>query len=374
MTRLRSPFALVVALAAVLVAATLPTPALAGVVRTPFGKTRDGQPVSLFTCTNAHGSVLKMTDYGATVVSLTVPDRNGKRADVVLGFTSLDGYLGDHPYFGTTVGRYANRIAKGHFTLDDKPYKLALNNGPNTLHGGKKGFNRYVWHATPVQEKGACGVRFERVSPSGEEGYPGTLRVSATYLWTDKNTLHIAFDATTDAPTPVNLTNHAYWNLAGAGQGDILGQVLTLDSDVYLPVDSTLIPTGQFAEVRGTPFDFTTATPIGRHLNEVKSQPVGFDHCYVLRNQTGRLAAAAHVEDPQSGRVMEMWTTQPGVQFYTGNFLDGSPANGGFKQHTAFCLESQHYPDSPNRPDFPNTVLRPGERYHQVTEYRFTTR
>ncbi|MHB2017941.1 MAG: aldose epimerase family protein [Candidatus Xenobia bacterium] len=359
-----------VALAVTMAALILAPAAHAAVTRSAFGKTPEGQAVTLFTITNARGTVLKMTDYGATVVALEVADRNEKRTNVVLGFPTLEGYLGDHPYFGATVGRYANRIAKGQFTLDGKSYHLALNNGPNTLHGGKKGFNRYVWHAHEVPH----GVRFELVSPNGQEGYPGTLKVGVTYLLTDDDTLRITYDATTDAPTVLNLTNHTYWNLAGAGHGDVLGHVLTLASDVYLPVDDTLIPTGKFAAVRGTPFDFTTATPIGRHLNEIHSKPVGYDHCYVLRNQTSHLALAAHVEEPQSGRVMECWTTQPGIQLYTGNFLDGSPANGGFRQHTAFCLETEHYPDSPNRPDFPSTVLQPGETYHQVTEYRFSTR
>jgi aldose 1-epimerase len=323
--------------------------------------------------TNDHGTVLKMTDYGATVVSLDVPDRHEKRANVVLGFPTIDGYLGDHPYFGATVGRYANRIARGEFTLDGKTFHLARNNGPNSLHGGTRGFNRYVWRAEMVTAPDGTGIRFSRVSPAGEEGYPGDLSVTATYILTQNDVVRIQYTATTTADTPINLTNHTYWNLAGAGHGDVLRHRLQVNADSYLPVDDTLIPTGDFAAVRGTPFDFTHLALIGQRLHEIPSKPVGYDHCYVLRGQSGRLEEAARVVEPGSGRVMDVWTTQPGLQVYSGNFLDGSAANGGYAQHTGFCLETQHYPDSPNQPNFPDTILRPGQTYQQTTEYRFST-
>lgn len=340
----------------------------AGVVVDEFGKTPDGEVVHLFTCTNGRGSVLKMIDYGATVVAVEVPDRNGRRANVNLGFPTLDGYLGPHPYFGSTVGRYANRIAGARFTLDGVTYTLAANDGKNHLHGGIQSFSRVIWEAEPLETAEGVGVRFHRLSPDGEEGYPGSLDVTVVYLLTHDDELRIDYRATTDKPTVVNLTNHCYWNLAGAGAGDILEHELMLAADHYLPVTPDLIPTGELAPVEGTPFDFRRPTAIGARIDQV---PGGYDHCFVLRNQTGELALAARVKDPKSGRVMEILTTQPGIQLYTGNFLDGSPANGGYGKHAAFCLETQHYPDSPNRPEFPSTVLRPGEEYHQVTVHRF---
>jgi aldose 1-epimerase len=336
-----------------------------------FGKTAEGEEVKLFTCTNAGGSVLKLTDYGASVVSVEVPDRDGKLANVNLGFERLDGYLGGHPFFGATVGRFCNRIAGGRFTLDGKEYQLAKNNGPHHLHGGDKGFNRYVWKSEAIADDDAVGVRFTHTSPDGDENYPGTLRMTATYTLTNENELRIELTATTDKPTVVNLTNHNYWNLAGAGSGNILDHVLTLEADKYLPVDDTLIPTGELAAVKGTPFDFTKPTAIGSRFDQLQGDPTGYDHCYVLRGQDGKLALAARVQSPKSGRVMEIYTTQPGVQLYTGNFLDGSAANGGNQQHEGFCLETQHYPDSPNKPEFPTTVLRPGETFRAVTVHRF---
>ncbi len=340
---------------------------------TPFGKTAEGKEVKLFTCTNASGSILELTDYGASVVSVEVPDRDGKLANVNLGFDKLDGYLGQHPFFGATVGRFCNRIANGRFTLDGKEYQLATNNGPHHLHGGDKGFNRYVWTSEPIVGADGVGVRFTHTSPDGDENYPGTLRMTATYTLTNNNELRIELSAVTDKPTVLNLTNHNYWNLAGAGSGNILDHVLTLEADKYLPVDDTLIPTGELAPVKGTPFDFTKATAIGSRFDQLKGDPTGYDHCYVLRGQDGKLSLAARVKDPKSGRVMEVYTTQPGVQLYTGNFLDGSESNGGNKQHEGFCLETQHYPDSPNKPEFPTTVLRPGEEFRAVSVFRFST-
>lgn len=337
----------------------------------PFGKTDDGTEVKLFTCRNKNGLVMKLTNFGATVVSLETPDRDGKMANINLGFPSVAGYLGDHPYFGATVGRFCNRIAKGKFSIDGKEYSLATNNGPNHLHGGEVGFNKVVWKPTKVKEDDAVGVRFDYRSKDGEEGYPGNLRVSVVYTLTNKNELKVEFTATTDAKTPVNLTNHNYWNLAGAGSGTILDHEVTIEADEYLPVDDTLIPTGKQASVKGTPLDFTTPHRIGKRIQEIEADPVGYDHCFVLRNQTGTLKLAATVKEKTSGRVMKIYTTQPGIQFYTGNFLDGSEANGGNKQYEGFCLETQHYPDSPNQPSFPTTILNPGQTYKQTTVHKF---
>jgi aldose 1-epimerase len=340
-----------------------------GIQKSSFGKTGDGQPVTLFTCTN--GLVLKLIDYGAIVVSLEVPDRQGRMANVNLGFPHLEGYLQRHPYFGATVGRYCNRIAGGRFTLDGKSFMLATNNGPNHLHGGLMGFDRQMWRAEEIQSPHSVGVRFSRRSPDGEERYPGNLDAAVTYSLTSGNELKIEFTATADAPTPVNLTNHNYWNLAGAGTGTILDHELTLAADKYLPVDSGLIPTGELATVEGTPLDFRTPRRIGERLRQIQADPVGYDHCFVLRSQNGSLALAARVKEPKSGRVMEVHTTQPGIQFYSGNFLDGSAGSGGYAQYAGFCLETQHYPDSPNRPSFPTTILKPGEKYAQTTVHRF---
>jgi aldose 1-epimerase len=341
------------------------------VEKTSFGKTADGHEVSLFTCTNANKLVLKMIDYGAIVVAMETPDRNGKFANINLGFQDLKGYLERHPYFGSTVGRYCNRIAKGKFTLNGKEYTLAVNNPPNHLHGGEKGFDKQMWKAAEIKTPDAVGVKFTRRSPDGEEGYPGNLDVSVTYTLTNENELKIEFTATTDKATPVNLTNHNYWNLAGAGSGTILEQELTLQADKYLPVDAGLIPTGELADVKGTPLDFTSPHRIGERIKEIKADPVGYDHCFVLRSSDGSMALAARAKDPKSGRVMEIRTTQPGIQFYSGNFLDGKPANGNYQQYEGFCLETQHYPDSPNQPSFPSAILKPGETFAQTTVHRF---
>jgi aldose 1-epimerase len=312
--------------------------------------------------------VLKLTDYGAIVVAVEVPDKNGHNDNITLGFPTLQGYIEHNPYFGATVGRYGNRIAGASFSLDGKTYTLAANNGPNSLHGGIKGFDKVVWDAEVIESDAGSGVRFHRLSPDGEEGFPGNLNVEVVYLLTEDNGLRMEYKATTDQATPVNLTNHAYWNLKGAGNGLVLDHVLMIAADSYLPVDENLIPTGEFKPVEGTPMDFRDPTLIGSRIDQVG---MGYDHCYVLRNQSGELALAARVRDPESGRVMEVRTTQPGIQLYTANFLDGTPASGGFPQHSALCLETQHYPDSPNQPDFPSTILRPGEEYHQLTVHRF---
>jgi aldose 1-epimerase len=348
----------------------------AGVVKKPFGTTTDGTPIDLYVLTNSKGAVAKVTNYGAILTELHVPDRNGKMADVVLGFDNLKDYLAPHPFFGANAGRVANRIAKGKFTLDGKQYTLATNNGPNHLHGGKKGFDKVVWKAEEVKSSHGPAVRFSYTSPDGEEGYPGNLHATITYTLTNDNGFQVDYTATTDKATPVNLAHHSYFNLAGAGHGDILGHVLQLNADRYTPTDDTLIPTGKIEPVKGTPYDFTTPTPIGKHIGELKTDPVGYDVNYVLNaGQTKTPHVAAIVKEPKSGRVMTVLTTEPGVQFYTGNFLDGSNKGKGgavYKKHYGFCLEAQHFPDSVNQPDFPSVILRPGETYKQTTIYKFS--
>lgn len=336
-----------------------------------FGKTTDGEPVEIYTIKNSNGLRARVMTWGAGLVEMRVPDRDGKVADVTLGFDSLDGYLKRHPYFGTTTGRYANRIAKGEFTLDGKTYTLAKNNGANHLHGGLKGFDMRNWKA----ESTANGVRFTYTSADGEEGYPGTLKAAITYTLTDKNELRLDYEATTDKPTVVNLTNHAYWNLAGAGAGDILGHELTLVPTRFTPVDETSIPTGKIEPVAGGPMDFTKPKTIGRDFEKV---PGGYDHNYVIDTKKSEsLTLAAEARDAASGRTMKVFTTEPGIQFYTGNFLDGSVIGKGgvaYKKNFGFCLETQHFPDSPNRPDFPTTVLRPGETFRSTTVYEFSSK
>jgi aldose 1-epimerase len=349
------------------------TPAVT-TTHTSFGKTSDGREATLYTLSNAAGTVLKLTDYGARIVALEVADRQGKRANVVLGFDTLAAYERHGAFFGCTTGRYANRIARGKFTLDGRTYTLATNNGANHLHGGQVGFDRAVWQGTPTTSGDAAAVRFTHVSPDGDEGYPGRLDLAVVYTLTADNQVRIEYTATTDKPTVVNLTNHAYWNLAGAGSGQVLDHELTLFADRYLPIDKGSIPTGELAAVQGTVMDFTAPTKIGARIEALKQDADGtrgYDHCYVLRGQDGKLALAARVKEPRSGRVMEILTTEPGIQFYTGNFLDGDAKNGSHQQHDAFCLETQHYPDAPNQSQFPSTVLRPGEKFHSVTVHRF---
>jgi aldose 1-epimerase len=341
-----------------------------------IGTMPDGQVIKVHALSNAKGMRVQLIDYGATLMSVEVPDARGKTANVTLSFPSIEGYLQRHPYFGSTVGRYANRIAKGRFTLDGQTYSLATNNGPNHLHGGLKGFDAVLWKAEAISTASSVGVVFKYTSADGEEGYPGELTVTTTYTLTDNNELRIDYEAKTSKPTVVNLTNHTYWNLAGAGSGDILRHELTLMADKYLPIDDNSIPTGEPADVKGTVFDFTQPHAIGERIGELKKEPhktKGYDHCYVLRGHEGKLELAARVREPSSGRVMEVFTTEPGVQLYCGNFLDGGASAGGFKQHDGFCLETQHYPDSPNQPQFPSTVLRPGQTFRSTTVHRFST-
>ena len=344
--------------------------------RSNFGKTADGQAVALYTLTNARGAVAKITTFGGIVTELHVPDRNGKKGDVVLGFSTLDGYLKAHPYFGAITGRVANRIAKGKFKLDGKTYTLATNNKPNHLHGGDKGFDKRVWKAQIVRRKDGPALQLSYTSPDGEEGYPGALTSKVTYILTDQNVLRIEYAATTTKATPINLTNHSYFNLAGKGL--ILDHELTLNCSRYTPVDDTAIPTGELAPVAGTDMDFTTPHKIGERLESVGKDPTGYDHNYVIDGGgKKKLVKAASVYESTSGRTMEIYTDQPGVQLYTGNFLDGTiVGKGGWKyvKNSALCLETQHYPDSINQKNFPSVVLRPGQTYKTVTEHRFGVR
>lgn len=340
---------------------------------TSFG-TVDGKPVRSFTLTNANGLVAKVTNYGAILTELHVPDRQGRKADIVLGFDTLEGYLAGHPYFGCIAGRVANRIAKGRFTLDGKAHALAVNNGPNHLHGGNRGFDKFVWDAEPLSTPEGPAVKFSRVSPDGEEGYPGTVAVTARYLLTNQNAFKVEMTATTDTPTILNLAHHTYWNLAGHAAGDILGHVLSLDAERYTPTDETLIPTGAIVPVAGTPYDFTKPKAIGADIAKIAGKPGGYDVNFVLRGRSGDLRRAARVVDPASGRTMDLLTTEPGVQFYTGNFLDGSlKGKGGavYRKHQGFCLETQHFPDSVNKPEWPSVILRPGQTYRHVMVHQF---
>lgn len=347
------------------------------VEKTPFGKTKDGIAVDLFVLANGNGMKAKISTYGAILTELEAPDRDGKRDDVVLGFDNLASYLAGHPHFGATTGRVANRIAKGRFTLDGKEYTLAVNNGPNALHGGLKGFDKVVWKSEPKESPDAAAVRLTYVSRDGEEGYPGNLTTAVTYTLTNQNEIRIDYKATTDKATPVNLTNHSYFNLGGLASGDILGHELMMEADEYTPADDSLIPTGEILSVKGTPLDFTQPATIGSRLAQVADKTGGYDHNFVLRSKGKKLALAARVYEPNSGRVMEMYTTEPGVQLYTANFLDGKLKGKdgvAYKKHQAFCLEAQHFPDSVNQPKFPSIILRPGETYTQTTVYKFSTK
>lgn len=352
-------------------------PGKASVTRQPFGTTPDGKAVELFTLTNASAMQVRVMTYGGIVVSLKVPDRAGNLDDVVLGYDSLAGYVKSSPYFGAIVGRYGNRIAKGHFTLDGKTYSLAVNNGPNALHGGLRGFDKVVWAAEPITEDSVVGVALTYTSADGEEGYPGTLRAKVTYRLTPANELSVEYHATSDKATPVNLTNHSYFNLAGAGKGDILGHMLTLSADSMTPVDSTLIPTGAIVSVTGTPFDFRAAMAIGARIDSADAQLKnggGYDHNFVLNRTGPGLTHFAHVVETATGRTLDVSTTEPGVQFYTGNFLDGTNVGKGgaaYKKRSGFCLETQHYPDSPNHANFPSTILQPGAAYDSRTVFAF---
>lgn len=383
---LASPFlALVVALAA----CTTPPPpdravpaqkASPAVTRSPFGTLPDGTAVELFTFSNANGIEVRAITYGGIIVSLRTPDRAGTLDDIVLGFDSLDRYVADSPYFGALIGRYGNRIARGQFALDGKTYTLARNNGPNALHGGPKGFHAVVWSGEPFTDARGTGVVFSYTSRDGEEGYPGTLHVKVTYLLDDRNRLSFIYEATTDAPTPVNLTQHSYFNLAGHDAGDILGHELQLNASRYTPVDATLIPTGALAPVEGTPLDFRTPTAIGARIASTDEQIVrgkGYDHNFVIDAGQGELPVAARLYEPRTGRTLEVSTSEPGIQFYSGNFLDGTLRGKGgvvYAQRTGLCLETQHFPDSPNQPSFPGTILRPGTTLRSTTVLTFGVR
>jgi aldose 1-epimerase len=346
----------------------------------PFGKMPDATPIELYILTSDSAEA-RITNYGGIVVALKVPDRNQKLADVVLGFDDLDGYLGNNndpkggAFFGAIIGRYANRIAHGTFTLDGRSYSLPLNNGGNSLHGGPHGFNNVVWKAKPIKD----GIELSYLSKDGEAGYPGNLSVVVRYTLV-KSDLRIEYSATTDKATVLNLTNHSYFNLAGQGQGNILNHQLTLHASRFTPVDANLIPTGELKPVESTPLDFRQATAIGARINADYDQlrlARGYDHNWVLDHKAGALAEAAEVYEPGSGRVLKVWTDQPGLQFYSSNFLDGSikgKSGIAYEQHAAFCLETQHFPDSPHRPNFPTTRLNPNERYHTVTVFSFSTR
>jgi aldose 1-epimerase len=349
----------------------------AGVEKREFGRMPDGRVVDIYTLTNAAGSMVRVMTYGATVTDIIVKDSKGKFGDVALGFDNFQDYLAGHPYFGVATGRVANRIAKGKFTLEGKTYQLAVNNGPNHLHGGIKGLDKVLWKAEEVQSADGPAISCSYTSPDGEEGYPGALSTTIVYTLTKDNGLKMEYTATSDKPTPVNLTNHTYFNLSGEGRGDILSHRMQLNAARYTPTDDTLIPTGEIRPVKGTIFDFTKPTRIGDRFGYITDSPKGYDLNFVLDGDGKELALAGTVYDPKSGRVLEVWTDEPGLQFYTGNFLDGTLTgkNGvPYIKHGAFCLEAQHFPDSINQPNFPSTVLRPGQTYKQTTIYRFDIR
>jgi len=348
----------------------------AATTRAPFGKMPDGTSVEVFTLTNSHGIEIRAITYGGIIVSLKTPDRTNHLDDIVLGFDSLDGYLGPSPYLGAIVGRYGNRIAKGRFTIDGRAFELATNNGPNHLHGGVKGFDKVVWSGESFRNGEDVGVRLSYTSPDGDQGYPGTLAARVTYTLTSHDELSVEYEASTDKPTIVNLTQHTYFNLTG-GRRDILDHELTLDADRYTPVDATLIPTGELAPVAGAPFDFRKPTAIGARIGQRNPQlenGKGYDHNWVINRTGDGLAHAARLFEPSSGRTVDVATTEPGVQFYSGNFLDGSITGKGgrvYARRWGLCLETQHFPDSPNHQNFPSTILRAGQKYRSKTIFTF---
>ena len=369
-------FALLLLLASAAIAT-----AQTGITKESFGKTADGQSVDIYTLTNRHGMKARITNYGGIVVSLTAPDREGKYADVVLGYNDLDTYMKPpFPYFGALIGRYGNRIAKGRFTLDGVEYKLAVNNGENSLHGGLKGFDKVVWTGSEVKSAAGPALALSYLSKDGEEGYPGNLQVRVVYTLTNNDELKIDYHATTDKDTVLNLTHHGYFNLAGEGNGDILNHRLVIKASRFLPTDAGAIPTGELQPVAGTPFDFLTAKAIGSRINQDDGQIKignGYDHTWVINGLMGKLRQAAVAFEPTTGRVMEVWTTEPGVQFYTGNYLDGTAIGKSgkpYQRRTGFCLETQHYPDSPNHPKFPTTTLKKGQAFNSTTIYKFSAR
>jgi aldose 1-epimerase len=344
-----------------------------------FGKTPDGKPVDVYILTNSHGLEARVMNFGAIILSLRVPDRNGKLDDVVLGFDSLEPYFTNNPHFGSIIGRYANRIANGKFILGGVEYTLPKNDGPNTLHGGVKGFDKVLWQAEPSENNNtSLALVLRYTSKDGEEGFPGNLKTKVTYTLTDSDELVIDYEATTDKPTPVNLTSHGYFSLAGQGTGDVLAHELLINADRFTPVDKNLIPATELRPVKGTPLDFTKSNPIGARINDNYEQLVlahGYDHNFVINRKGSGLELAARVHEPSTGRILEIHTTEPGVQFYSANFLDGTITGKQgrvYKQHYAFCLETQHFPDSPNHPSFPSTILSPGQTYHSRTVYKFS--
>jgi len=352
--------------------------AQATITKTSFGKTSADENVDLYTLRNVNGVEAKIANYGGIVVSLKVPDRNGKFDDVVLGFKDFEGYLKNDPYFGALIGRYGNRIAKGRFTLNGVEYKLAVNNGENHLHGGIKGFDKVVWTGSENKTKAGPAVVLTYLSKDGEEGYPGNLQVRVVYTLTNNNELKIDYSATTDKDTVINLTHHSYFNLAGEGNGDILNHLLTINANRFVPTDAGSIPTGELRSVAGTPFDFLKPTAIGARINQDDEQLKsgnGYDHTFVINGRPGTLRLAATASEPASGRVMQVWTTEPGVQFYTGNFLNGTLTGKSgkvYQRRFGFCLETQHFPDSPNHPSFPTTTLKKGATYKSTTIYKFS--
>jgi len=350
----------------------------AGVEQERFG-VRDGRPVILYTLKNSHGVEVHAMNYGGIIQAIRVPDRKGNFADIVLGHDTAEGYMPNPPYIGAIVGRYANRIANGTFTLDGKTYNLPKNDGPNTLHGGTtRTFDKVVWESQPLKDKN--GVLFEFLSKDGDDGFPGNLKMKVSYVLTDSNELVIDYEATTDKATPINVSQHSYFNLKGEGNGDILDHEVMINADRFTPVDKNLIPTGELRPVKGTPLDFTKPTRIGTRIDDNYDQLVlghGYDHNFVINRKGPGMTLAARVSDPTTGRVLEVSTTQPAVQFYTGNFLDGTVTGKEghvYKRRFGFCLETQHYPDSPNHPDFPNTILKPGETFHQTTAFKFSAK
>ena len=357
---------------------SMSTSTKASITSAPFGKTADGTAVEIYTLRNARGAQARIMTYGGIVQSLSLPDKNGQYADIVLGYDILQGYIDKTPYFGALIGRYGNRIGGAQFTLDGATYTLAANDGPNTLHGGLRGFDKVVWQAQPLLGGEGPKLVLSYLSKDGEEGFPGNLAVTATYTLTDNNELKLEFTATTDKATVLNLTHHSYFNLAGEGNGDILGHILYINADQTTPVDSKLITTGEFKSVDGTPFDFRTPTAIGARINDpdpILQYGPGYDHNWVVNKPRGQFGLMARVTEPVSGRVMEVWSDEPGLQFYAGNFLDGTiKGKGGvaYPRRSAFCMEPQHYPDSPNKSNFPSVVLRPGQTYHNTIEYKFS--
>jgi len=357
---------------------TPPSGTVSTITQAPFGKTPDGTPVEIYTLHNRNGVEARIMTYGGIIVSVKVPDKNGNFGDVVLGYDNLDSYVTNNPFFGAMVGRYGNRIAKARFTLDGQEYVLAANNAPNNLHGGPVGFDKRVWKATPIVTADGPALKLAYVSQDGEMGFPGTLTVTATYTLTDDNGIRLDYTATTDKDTVCNLTQHSYFNLAG--KGDILNHIVYINADKFTPVDKTLIPTGELKPVAATPFDFLTPTAVGARINSNDEQIKfghGYDHNWVINKPPGQLGLVARVAEPTTGRVLEVWSTEPGVQFYTGNFLDGTITGKGgsvYQFRNGLCFEPQHYPDSPNHPEFPSTELKPGETYHNTIIYRFSTR